>query len=117
MLYSVSHLCITSLKLVQEEVEGIGFAIPIEDAMEYANMIVEGMSGRNVEFEYGLERYKNMSKYGSDGVKHSIKEEPEDDFEEEDDNVNQDNGPDPELAQILEELEANVAQIILPLAC
>ena len=76
---------------------------------EYASMIVDGMSGRNVEFEYGLERYKNMSKYGSDGVKHSVKEEPEDDFEEEDEvcNDSHDDGPDPELAQILEELEAN----------
>ena len=33
---------INSLKIVQDEVEGIGFAIPIEDALEYANMIVSG---------------------------------------------------------------------------
>ena len=30
------------MKIVQDEIEGIGFAIPIEDAMEYANMIVSG---------------------------------------------------------------------------
>ena len=77
---------------------------------EYSDMIVDGMSGRNVEFEYGLERYKNMAKYGSDGVKHTIKEEePEYDYEEDDDKLNdkKDDGKDPELAQILEELEAN----------
>ena len=31
---------INSMKVVQSEVEGIGFAIPIEDALEYANKIV-----------------------------------------------------------------------------
>lgn len=33
---------ITSLKLVQEEIEGIGFAIPIEDAMKYMNQLEKG---------------------------------------------------------------------------
>lgn len=33
---------IISLKIVQDEVEGMGFAIPIEDALEYANAIEEG---------------------------------------------------------------------------
>ena len=32
---------IISLKIVQDEVEGMGFAIPIEDALEYANAIEE----------------------------------------------------------------------------
>ncbi len=31
---------INSMKIVQSEIEGIGFAIPIEDALEFANMIV-----------------------------------------------------------------------------
>jgi len=34
---------INSLKIVQNEIEGIGFAIPIEDALEYANKIVNGI--------------------------------------------------------------------------
>ena len=34
---------INSLKIVQDEIEGIGFAIPIEDALEYANKIVNGI--------------------------------------------------------------------------
>lgn len=33
---------INSMKLVQSQVEGMGFAIPIEDAISYANMIVKG---------------------------------------------------------------------------
>lgn len=33
---------VTSLKLVQEEIEGIGFAIPIEDAMKYMNELEKG---------------------------------------------------------------------------
>jgi serine protease Do len=33
---------ITSLKLVQEEIEGIGFAIPIEDAMKYMDELENG---------------------------------------------------------------------------
>lgn len=33
---------IISLKIVQDEVEGMGFAIPIEDALEYAEAIEEG---------------------------------------------------------------------------
>ena len=33
---------IISLKIVQNEVEGMGFAIPIEDALEYANAIENG---------------------------------------------------------------------------
>ena len=34
---------INSMKIVQSEIEGIGFSIPIEDAMEYANKIVKGI--------------------------------------------------------------------------
>ncbi len=34
---------INSMKIVQSEIEGIGFAIPIEDALEYANKIVNGI--------------------------------------------------------------------------
>lgn len=33
---------INSMKLVESQIEGIGFAIPIEDAIEYANTIVKG---------------------------------------------------------------------------
>jgi len=33
---------IISLKIVKDEVEGMGFAIPIEDALEYASAIEEG---------------------------------------------------------------------------
>ena len=30
------------MKIVQDEIEGVGFAIPIEDAIKYANKIVNG---------------------------------------------------------------------------
>ena len=30
------------MKIVQSEIEGIGFSIPIEDALQYANKIVKG---------------------------------------------------------------------------
>jgi hypothetical protein len=77
---------------------------------EYSDMIVEGMSGRNVEFEYGLERYKNMTKYGADGVKHTLteeqKEEDEDDDYEQETSDSHSGDVDPELAEILEKLEA-----------
>lgn len=33
---------IISLKIVQDEVEGMGFAIPINDALKYASLIEEG---------------------------------------------------------------------------
>ena len=33
---------ITSMKLVSSGVEGMGFAIPIEDAIEYADLIIKG---------------------------------------------------------------------------
>lgn len=35
---------ITSLKLVQEQIEGIGFAIPIEDAMKYMDELESGQA-------------------------------------------------------------------------
>lgn len=42
---------------------------------EYADMIIDGMSGRNIDFEYGLERYKNMPKYGSISMEHNFTKE------------------------------------------
>ena len=33
---------VNSMKIVKSEIEGIGFAIPIEDALEYANKIISG---------------------------------------------------------------------------
>ena len=86
----------------------------IEDSIddyegEYADMIIEGMSGRNIDFEYGLERYKNMPKYGDTGIEHTFvtkseeAEEVEEKDEEEklDDNKEKDNNL---IAQIFEKL-------------
>lgn len=33
---------VNSMKIVKSEIEGLGFAIPIEDAIEYANLIIKG---------------------------------------------------------------------------
>ena len=49
---------------------------------KYADMIIDGMSGRNIEFEYGLERYKNMPKYGNAGLEHNFIKEVEEVSEE-----------------------------------
>ena len=57
---------ITNMKLVSEGVEGIGFAIPIEDAVNYAKQIREngkverpflGVSMLNINDTYNLSRY------------------------------------------------------------
>ena len=37
--------------------------------------IIEDISGRNIDFEYGLERYKNMPKYGNSGTEHNFRME------------------------------------------
>ena len=60
---------ITSLKLVDESVEGMGFAIPIEIALEYATKIINGesitqpylgISMLNVTDAYYRTQYNNM---------------------------------------------------------
>ena len=69
----------------------------IEDSIddyegEYADMIIEGMSGRNIDFEYGLERYKNMPKYGDTGIEHTFvtKSEEVEEIEENEEVVEKD---------------------------
>lgn len=64
----------------------------IEDSIddyegEYADMIIEGMSGRNIDFEYGLERYKNMPKYGNTGIEHTFEIKSEEENEEEESEI------------------------------
>ena len=64
---------ITSLKLVNESVEGMGFAIPIETAIEYAEKLINGeeitqpymgISMVNVsEAYYSLQYYNLLTKY------------------------------------------------------
>ena len=59
---------ITSLKLVSSGVEGMGFAIPIEDATSKAEQIIKG---ENVEYPYigiamiDVNKYYNSYQYGS----------------------------------------------------
>ncbi len=68
---------ITSLKLVSSGVEGMGFAIPIEVAIDYANKIMNGenitqpylgVSMLNVSDAYYYMNYRNLLKDISNGV-------------------------------------------------
>ncbi len=68
---------INSLKLVNSGVEGMGFAIPIETAMEHAEKIMKGekftqpylgVSMLNVSDAYYYMSYRNLLKNVSDGV-------------------------------------------------
>jgi serine protease Do len=64
---------ITSLKLVEESIEGMGFAIPIERALEYAEKLIKGeeitqpyigISMVNVaDAYYDLKYYNMLTKY------------------------------------------------------
>ena len=73
----------------------------IEDSIddyegEYADMIIEGMSGRNIDFEYGLERYKNMPKYGNTGIEHTFEKKVEEESVDE------------EIEEVIEENEEEI---------
>ncbi len=59
---------INSMKIVQSEIEGIGFAIPIEDALEYVNNIVNGIKVKRSYLGISMgdvaSTYYNLIKYG-----------------------------------------------------
>ncbi|UKI57202.1 MAG: trypsin-like serine protease [Clostridium sp.] len=70
---------INSMKLVQSQVEGMGFAIPIEDAISYANMIVKGeeikrsylglrMVNVSSEYNFTSEKYIKIDSNITNGV-------------------------------------------------
>ena len=75
---------VNSLKLVDESVEAMGFAIPIEEALDYAQKIIDGeiitqpylgVSMLNVtDGYYHLNYYKTLSKYNitSGVIVHSV---------------------------------------------
>ena len=68
---------ITSLKLVEDEVEGMGFAIPIEDAISYAKYLEDGKAierpSLGIQF-VDLSNYFLLRSYGIDlqGADHGI---------------------------------------------
>ena len=62
---------ITSLKLVSSGVEGIGFAIPIEDALEYAEIIESGKKIIRPYLGIGMEDLATALYYGA-GIPNGI---------------------------------------------
>ncbi len=54
---------INSMKIVKNEVEGIGFAIPIEDAKEYANDIINGVQHKTVYLGISMSDLSNATAY------------------------------------------------------
>ena len=54
---------INSMKIIKNEVEGIGFAIPIEDAREYANNIINGITMKPVYLGISMSDLSNASAY------------------------------------------------------
>lgn len=55
---------ITNMKLASDEIEGMGFAIPIETAIEYADKFVEGEDVRRPYI--GVAIYDNTSFFGTE---------------------------------------------------
>ncbi len=54
---------INSMKVVEQEVEGIGFAIPIEDAVGYANDIVNGVKRQTIYLGISMSDLSNATAY------------------------------------------------------
>ena len=54
---------INSMKIIKNEVEGIGFAIPIEDAKEYANDIINGVQQKTVYLGISMSDLANATAY------------------------------------------------------
>jgi len=64
---------ITSLKLVSSGVEGIGFAIPIEDAIEYAHLVEEGKELIRPYLGVSMRDVKSNVGYGAINIDKSLK--------------------------------------------
>jgi serine protease Do len=61
---------INSMKIVQSEIEGVGFAIPIEEALEYANNIINGVKIKKAYLGISMgnlpsSKYNDTITYGS----------------------------------------------------
>ena len=54
---------VNSMKIVKSEIEGIGFAIPIEDAIEYANLILKGEKIQRAYLGVSMTDFTTSSKY------------------------------------------------------
>ena len=63
---------VNSMKIVQSQVEGIGFAIPIEDAKEYANEILSGKSKKKATLGISMSDLSNASAYYGQYIDYSV---------------------------------------------
>ena len=54
---------VNSMKVVKSEIEGIGFAIPIEDAIEYANLILKGEKIQRAYLGVSMTDFTTSSQY------------------------------------------------------
>ena len=63
---------INSMKIVESEIEGIGFAIPIEDAKEYANEIISGNKRKRATLGISMSDLSNATAYYGVYIDYSV---------------------------------------------
>jgi len=63
---------VNSMKIVQSEIEGIGFAIPIEDAKEYADEIVSGKQKKRSTLGISMSDLSNATSYYGKYIDYSV---------------------------------------------
>ncbi len=63
---------INSMKIVESEIEGIGFAIPIEDAKEYADEIVSGKKRKRATLGISMADLSNATSYYGKYIDYSV---------------------------------------------
>ncbi len=63
---------VNSMKIVEAEIEGIGFAIPIEDAKEYADEIVSGKKRKRATLGISMADLSNATSYYGIYIDYSV---------------------------------------------
>jgi serine protease Do len=63
---------VNSMKIVESEIEGIGFAIPIEDAKEYADEIISGVKRKRATLGISMADLVNATSYYGTYIDYSV---------------------------------------------
>ncbi len=63
---------VNSMKIVESEIEGIGFAIPIEDAKEYADEIISGVKRKRATLGISMADLANATSYYGTYIDYSV---------------------------------------------
>ena len=63
---------VNSMKIVESEIEGIGFAIPIEDAKEYADEIISGKQRKRATLGISMSDLSNATAYYGKYIDYSV---------------------------------------------